>query len=236
MTTIIAIELANGRKVCGPGRLRQGQPAMPMSYDEVAASSAENAEFAKFPQARRRRSSRWCATLESLPSIRRSWRRWRHDRLTPALAAHARRHDRHRARDQRRSCWRTGTCGTVARIAVIGDRRVMRARLPRTPGVQPAWRRYPAWPRSTGRATRSRGRPRQHRPGHAAAPRELGRVRPARGRDPAAHDRAGAGRQPRRRLLRAPEQGGPARRRLEVPPTNTRCSRPGTGTRASSAR
>jgi 2-methylcitrate dehydratase PrpD len=69
MTTIIAIELANGRKVSGRADFGKGSPAMPMSYDEVAAKFRENAEFAKFPKRRADEVVAMVRELESLPAV-----------------------------------------------------------------------------------------------------------------------------------------------------------------------
>jgi 2-methylcitrate dehydratase PrpD len=46
MTTIIDIDLADGRRVSGRADFGKGSPAMPMSYEEVAYKFRENAEFA----------------------------------------------------------------------------------------------------------------------------------------------------------------------------------------------
>jgi 2-methylcitrate dehydratase PrpD len=46
MTTIIDIELKDGRRISGRADFGKGSPAFPMSYDEVAAKFRENAEFA----------------------------------------------------------------------------------------------------------------------------------------------------------------------------------------------
>lgn len=46
MTTLIDIELADGRKVSGRADFGKGSPAFPMSYDEVAGKFRENAQFA----------------------------------------------------------------------------------------------------------------------------------------------------------------------------------------------
>ena len=46
MTTIIDIELRDGRKISGRADFGKGSPAFPMSYDEVAGKFRENAEFA----------------------------------------------------------------------------------------------------------------------------------------------------------------------------------------------
>lgn len=46
MTTIIDIDLNDGRRISGRADMGRGSPAMPMSYDEVAGKFRENAEFA----------------------------------------------------------------------------------------------------------------------------------------------------------------------------------------------
>ena len=46
MTTLIDIELKDGRKISGRADFGKGSPAFPMSYDEVADKFRENAEFA----------------------------------------------------------------------------------------------------------------------------------------------------------------------------------------------
>lgn len=46
MTTIIDIDLIDGRRISGRADFGKGSPAMPMSYDEVAGKFHENAEFA----------------------------------------------------------------------------------------------------------------------------------------------------------------------------------------------
>jgi 2-methylcitrate dehydratase PrpD len=69
MTTLIDIELADGRKVSGRADFGKGSPAMPMSYDEVADKFRENAQFAKFPQQRAEEVVAMVRELESLRSI-----------------------------------------------------------------------------------------------------------------------------------------------------------------------
>ena len=49
MTTIIGIKLKDGRTVSGRTEISKGNPADPMSYDEVAAKFQDCAAFAKFP-------------------------------------------------------------------------------------------------------------------------------------------------------------------------------------------
>ncbi|KQT61876.1 MULTISPECIES: MmgE/PrpD family protein [unclassified Aureimonas] len=46
MTTIIDIQLKDGRRISGRADFGKGSPAFPMSYDEVAGKFRENAEFA----------------------------------------------------------------------------------------------------------------------------------------------------------------------------------------------
>jgi 2-methylcitrate dehydratase PrpD len=69
MTTIIDIELANGRKVSGRADFGKGSPAMPMTYNEVADKFRENAEYAKFPKARAEEVVAMVRELETLPKI-----------------------------------------------------------------------------------------------------------------------------------------------------------------------
>jgi 2-methylcitrate dehydratase PrpD len=80
MTTLIDIELANGRKVSGRADFGKGSPAMPMSYDEVADKFRENAEFAQFPKARAEEVVAMVRELESLPKIATLMAALAHDR------------------------------------------------------------------------------------------------------------------------------------------------------------
>lgn len=69
MTTLIDIELADGRHVKGRADFGKGSPAMPMSYDDVANKFRENAEFARFPKKSAEAVVAMVRDLESLPSI-----------------------------------------------------------------------------------------------------------------------------------------------------------------------
>jgi 2-methylcitrate dehydratase PrpD len=69
MTTIIDIELANGRKVSGRADFGKGSPAMPMTYNEVADKFRQNAEFAHFPARKAEAVVAMVRDLESLKSI-----------------------------------------------------------------------------------------------------------------------------------------------------------------------
>jgi 2-methylcitrate dehydratase PrpD len=80
MTTIIDIELANGKTVSGRADFGKGSPAMPMSYDDVAGKFRENAEFAGFPKQRAQEVVAMVRELETLPSISRLMDAVAHDR------------------------------------------------------------------------------------------------------------------------------------------------------------
>lgn len=51
MTTIIDIDLKDGKRISGRADFGKGSPAFPMSYDEVAGKFRENAEFAGMSKA-----------------------------------------------------------------------------------------------------------------------------------------------------------------------------------------
>jgi 2-methylcitrate dehydratase PrpD len=80
MTTIIDVQLADGRTVSGRADFGKGSPAEPMSYDDVADKFRENAAFARFPSDRAETVVSMVRELESLPTI---------DRLTEVLAGRA---------------------------------------------------------------------------------------------------------------------------------------------------
>lgn len=69
MTTIIDIELADGRKVSGRADFGKGSPANPMSYDEVAEKFRECADHARVPRARADEIVAMVRDLETLPAI-----------------------------------------------------------------------------------------------------------------------------------------------------------------------
>jgi 2-methylcitrate dehydratase PrpD len=69
MTTLIDIELTDGRTISGRADFGKGSPANPMSYDEVADKFRENAAFAKFPSAQAESVIAMVRELEKLPSI-----------------------------------------------------------------------------------------------------------------------------------------------------------------------
>jgi 2-methylcitrate dehydratase PrpD len=76
MTTLIDIELTDGRKISGRADFGKGSPANPMSYDEVADKFRENAEFAGMRKSTADEIVELVRNLETLPSI---------DRLTGKL-------------------------------------------------------------------------------------------------------------------------------------------------------
>ena len=51
MTTIIDIEMKDGRTISGRADFGKGSPANPMTYDEAAGKFRECAAFAKWPEA-----------------------------------------------------------------------------------------------------------------------------------------------------------------------------------------
>jgi 2-methylcitrate dehydratase PrpD len=71
MTTLIDIELKDGRKISGRADFGKGSPANPMSYDEVADKFRECADFARFPKAKAETVVKLVRDLETLPSIER---------------------------------------------------------------------------------------------------------------------------------------------------------------------
>jgi 2-methylcitrate dehydratase PrpD len=76
MTTIIDIELNDGRRISGRSDFGKGSPINPMSYDEVAEKFRQCAEFARLPKERAGDIVAMVRDLETLPSI---------ERLTSAL-------------------------------------------------------------------------------------------------------------------------------------------------------
>jgi 2-methylcitrate dehydratase PrpD len=77
MTTLIDIQLADGRTVSGRSDFGKGSPADPMTYDEVADKFRENADYARFPGAQAEAVVAMVRELETLPNL---------DRLMAALA------------------------------------------------------------------------------------------------------------------------------------------------------
>ncbi len=71
MTTIIDIQLADGRKISGRADFGKGSPANPMSYDDVANKFRENAAFAKFPAKQAESVIAMVRDFETLPSLER---------------------------------------------------------------------------------------------------------------------------------------------------------------------
>jgi 2-methylcitrate dehydratase PrpD len=69
MTSIIDIDLKDGRRISGRADFGKGSPAMPMSYEEVAQKFRENAEFAGMSRSRANEIVELVRRLETLPSI-----------------------------------------------------------------------------------------------------------------------------------------------------------------------
>jgi 2-methylcitrate dehydratase PrpD len=70
MTTIIEIELSDGRHITGRADFGKGSPANPMSYEEVADKFRECAEFARFPSDRAEKTVDLVRRLDALGDIR----------------------------------------------------------------------------------------------------------------------------------------------------------------------
>ena len=69
MTTLVDIDLADGRRVSGRADFGRGSPSMPMSFDDVAEKFLGCTGFARFPQARARQIIAMVRDFETLPSI-----------------------------------------------------------------------------------------------------------------------------------------------------------------------
>ena len=70
MTTIIDIELTDGRKIGGRADFGKGSPANPMSDDELADKFRECAAWGKLPKANAEKVIDLVFNLEKLKSIR----------------------------------------------------------------------------------------------------------------------------------------------------------------------
>ena len=71
MTTIIDIELNNGRMISGRADFGKGSPADPMSYEEVAEKFRQNAAYARFPAPQAESVVAMVRDFETLPSLER---------------------------------------------------------------------------------------------------------------------------------------------------------------------
>jgi 2-methylcitrate dehydratase PrpD len=71
MTTIITVDLADGRTVSGRADFGKGSPANPMSYDEVAGKFLGCTDYAGLPRANAAQIVSLVRDLENLPAISR---------------------------------------------------------------------------------------------------------------------------------------------------------------------
>ena len=69
MTTIIEIKLKDGSVISGRADVAKGNPANPMSYDEVAAKFLDCAAFAKWPAAKAKAIVGMVRALEDVHSL-----------------------------------------------------------------------------------------------------------------------------------------------------------------------
>jgi len=70
MTTILEINLKDGRTISGRADFGKGSPANPMSFDEVAAKFLDCASFARWPASKARSIVETIRHLEDLPDVR----------------------------------------------------------------------------------------------------------------------------------------------------------------------
>jgi hypothetical protein len=70
MTTILRIKLKDGRTISGRTDIAKGNPADPMSYEEVAAKFLDCASFAKWPQAKAKQIVGMVRRLEDVTDVR----------------------------------------------------------------------------------------------------------------------------------------------------------------------
>lgn len=70
MTTILTINMKDGRVIRGVADFGRGSPAIPMNYDEVADKFRENCEFARFSSSRAEEVVNIVRSIESLKSIK----------------------------------------------------------------------------------------------------------------------------------------------------------------------
>ena len=70
MTTIVGIKLKDGRTVSGRTEIAKGNPADPMSFDEVAAKFQDCAAFAKFPLSKVKQIVEMVRRLEDVSNVR----------------------------------------------------------------------------------------------------------------------------------------------------------------------
>ena len=70
MTTILDIELADGRVISGKADFGKGSPSDPMSFDDVARKFRENTDYAKFPASQADAVIAMVRDFEKLPSIK----------------------------------------------------------------------------------------------------------------------------------------------------------------------
>jgi 2-methylcitrate dehydratase PrpD len=70
MTTILNLRLQDGRVIHGRADFAKGSPAIPMSYDDVAAKFLDCAAFAHWPSDKAKPLVGMVRDLESLKDIR----------------------------------------------------------------------------------------------------------------------------------------------------------------------
>ncbi len=71
MTTLLDIDLKDGRRICGRADFGKGSPSDPLSYDDVAEKMRECSDYARWPRAKAEKVIAMVRDLEELPSIER---------------------------------------------------------------------------------------------------------------------------------------------------------------------
>jgi 2-methylcitrate dehydratase PrpD len=70
MTSIVKIDMKDGRTISGRADFAKGSPSDPMSFEDVAAKFEDCAKFAKWPSAKSNQIIGHVRKLEDLPDVR----------------------------------------------------------------------------------------------------------------------------------------------------------------------
>ena len=70
MTTILKLHLKDGRVIAGRADFGKGSPAIPMSFDDVAAKFLDCAAFAKWPLSKAKSAVEMARTIEQVTDVR----------------------------------------------------------------------------------------------------------------------------------------------------------------------
>ena len=70
MTTLIHIHMKDGKQIDGRADFAKGSPAIPMSFDDVAAKFMDCAAYAKWPMAKAKQVVEMTRKLEDVQDMR----------------------------------------------------------------------------------------------------------------------------------------------------------------------